>query len=91
VAIQSHGEGYPELPGHPRTRYPLHLSTTPPHFAVSRKLRYRDDGVERHLVRGRHAVTRRLRLTRADWQATQAVPAEIGCLGALPALFWLGS
>jgi RimJ/RimL family protein N-acetyltransferase len=49
-------------------------------LAVSRKLGYRDDGVERHLVRGRPAVTRRLRLTRSDWQATRAVPVDIGGL-----------
>ncbi len=57
-------------------------------LAVSRKLGYRDDGVERHLVRGRPAVTRRLRLTRADWQSARAVPVEIG--GLEPCLPYFG-
>jgi len=46
-------------------------------LAVSRKLGYRDDGTEWHVVRGRPAVVRRLRLTRADWQATRTVPVQI--------------
>ncbi len=46
-------------------------------LGVSRKLGYRDDGIEWHLVRGRPALTRRLRLTRADWQAARAVPVQI--------------
>ena len=45
--------------------------------AVSRKLGYRDDGTEWHVVRGRPAVVRRLRLTRADWQATRTIPVQI--------------
>jgi RimJ/RimL family protein N-acetyltransferase len=57
-------------------------------IAVSRKLGYRDDGVERHLVRGRPAVMRRLRLTRADWRSTRAVPVEIG--GLEPCLPYFG-
>jgi RimJ/RimL family protein N-acetyltransferase len=35
-------------------------------LGVSRKLGYRDDGIEWHLVRGRPALTRRLRLAHAD-------------------------
>jgi RimJ/RimL family protein N-acetyltransferase len=46
-------------------------------LGVSRKLGYRDDGIERDAVRGRPALTRRLRLTRADWQAARAVPVQI--------------
>jgi RimJ/RimL family protein N-acetyltransferase len=46
-------------------------------LGVSRNLGYRDDGIERHVVRGHPAVTRRLRLTRADWQAARSVPVEI--------------
>lgn len=46
-------------------------------LGVSRKLGYRDDGVERDAVRGRPALTRRLRLTRADWQAARTVPVRI--------------
>ncbi len=46
-------------------------------LGVSRKLGYRDDGIERHIVRGDPAVARRLRLTRADWQAARSIPVEI--------------
>jgi RimJ/RimL family protein N-acetyltransferase len=46
-------------------------------LGVSRKLGYRDDGIEWHQVRGRPALTRRLRLTRADWQAAPTVPVQI--------------
>src|SRR5262245_42574227 len=42
-------------------------------LAVSRKLGYRDDGIERHVVRGEPVVLRRLRLDRAFWHA-QAWP-----------------
>jgi hypothetical protein len=37
----------------------------------------RADGIEWHQVRDRPVLTRRLRLTRADWQATQTVPVQI--------------
>jgi RimJ/RimL family protein N-acetyltransferase len=46
-------------------------------LSVSRKLGYRDDGIERHVVRGRPATTRRLRLTRARWEAARAIPVQI--------------
>ena len=46
-------------------------------LGVSRKLGYRDDGTEWHVVRGRPAMIRRLRLTRADWQAARTVPVQI--------------
>jgi RimJ/RimL family protein N-acetyltransferase len=46
-------------------------------LAVSRKLGYREDGTEVHVVRGRSAVLRRLRLDRAAWQAAASVPVEI--------------
>ena len=46
-------------------------------LGVSRKLGYRDDGSEWHVVRGRPAMIRRLRLTRADWQAARTVPVQI--------------
>jgi RimJ/RimL family protein N-acetyltransferase len=49
----------------------------PASLGVSRKLGYRDDGIELHAVRGRPTVTRRLRLTRADWEAARSVPVEI--------------
>ncbi len=56
-------------------------------LAVSRKLGYRDDGIDWHVVRGEPAVLRRLRLDRAVWE-TQDLPAvEIDGLGeCLPCL-----
>jgi len=64
------------------------FADNPASLAVSRKLGYRDDGIDLHLVRGRPAVTRRLRLTRADWQAAQSVPVEI--TGLEPCLPYFG-
>jgi RimJ/RimL family protein N-acetyltransferase len=49
----------------------------PASLGVSRKLGYRDDGVEWCTVRGRPTLSRRLRLTRADWQAARTVPVQI--------------
>jgi RimJ/RimL family protein N-acetyltransferase len=46
-------------------------------LGVSRKLGYGDDGIERYVVRGYPRTARRLRLTRADWQAARSVPVEI--------------
>ena len=46
-------------------------------LSVSRKLGYRDDGVAWYSVRGRPVLSRRLRLTRADWLATRTVPVQI--------------
>jgi RimJ/RimL family protein N-acetyltransferase len=51
-------------------------------LAVSRKLGYRDDGIERHLIRGRPAVLRRLRVDRATWQAQRRPPVEVQGLAA---------
>src|SRR5271165_420464 len=44
---------------------------------VSRKLGYVDDGIERHVRRGKAATVLRLRLDRETWQATRTVPVEI--------------
>lgn len=49
----------------------------PASLGVSRKLGYRDDGTEWHLVRGRPALTCRLRLGRADWQTARTLPVQI--------------
>jgi RimJ/RimL family protein N-acetyltransferase len=46
-------------------------------YAVSRKLGYVDNGVERHVVRGRPVVGRRVRLDRAGWAAARSVPVTI--------------
>lgn len=61
----------------------------PASLGVSRKLGYRDDGIDWHLVRGRPALSRRLRLQRADWQATRTVPVEIRGLSPCLAFFGL--
>ncbi|MER7766828.1 GNAT family N-acetyltransferase [Kitasatospora sp. NPDC096140] len=58
-------------------------------FAVSRKHGYEPDGTERHVVRGRPAVNRRLRLTRAHWEAHRRVPVSIR--GLPPCLPMFGS
>jgi RimJ/RimL family protein N-acetyltransferase len=51
-------------------------------LAVSRKLGYTDDGIERQVSRGRPATVRRLRLDRAAWAARRSVPVEIHGLEA---------
>ena len=57
----------------------------PASLGVSRKLGYRDDGIEWHLVRDRPALTRRLRLDRAAWQTARAIPVQtIGLPPCLP-------
>jgi RimJ/RimL family protein N-acetyltransferase len=60
-------------------------------LAVSRKLGYADDGIERHVVRGKAATLRRLRIDRAAWRARQSPPVEIeglaeclSCFGLTP-------
>ena len=56
-----------------------------PSLTVSRKLGYELDGIERHAVRGRATTTRRLRLSRVQWQKNQRIPVSITGL-ALPAI-----
>lgn len=47
-------------------------------LGVSRKFGYREDGIERHVVRGREVKTIRLRLDRAGWRECQdRFPVEI--------------
>ena len=54
-------------------------------LAVSRKLGYRDDGIERHVVRGVPTVLRRLRMDRATWRARAWPPVEVeGLAPCLP-------
>jgi RimJ/RimL family protein N-acetyltransferase len=57
-------------------------------LGVSRKLGYRDDGIEWHLVRGRPALMRRLRLAHVDWMAARTVPVQIH--GLRPCLPFFG-
>lgn len=45
------------------------FTDNPASLAVSRKLGYSDDGVDRMAIRGRAAESRRFRLARAAWQA----------------------
>jgi RimJ/RimL family protein N-acetyltransferase len=61
----------------------------PASLGVSRKLGYRDDGIEWHSVRDRPALTRRLRLAHADWQAARTVPVQIHGLPPCLPLFGL--
>jgi RimJ/RimL family protein N-acetyltransferase len=57
-------------------------------YGVSRKLGYVDNGVERHLVRGKPVVGRRLRLDREGWSAARTV--EVTVEGLEPCLPMLG-
>ncbi len=57
-------------------------------LGVSRKLGYGEDGIERHAVRAKPAVLRRLRLTAEQWRQHQLVPVEVeGLPECLP---WFG-
>jgi len=58
-----------------------------PSQAVSRKLGYVDDGMERRVRRGQAATVLRLRLDRATWQATGTVPVRISGLADCLAMF----
>lgn len=46
-------------------------------FGVSTKLGYEQDGIEVAAVRGKPVILRRLRLTRARWEARRTVPVEV--------------
>lgn len=54
-------------------------------LAVSRKLGYQPDGIERRTVRGGVSTTARLRLSRAAWHATVPVTVD-GLTACLPHL-----
>ena len=58
-------------------------------YGVSRKLGYLDDGVARHVVRGRAVLGRRLRLDRAGWDAARAVPVTVEGLESCRTMFGL--
>ena len=60
-------------------------------LAVSRKLGYRDDGIEHHAVRGKDATLQRLRLGRADWQARRSVEVRVNGLDACLSMFGVAS
>ena len=65
------------------------FENNPASLGVSRKLGYRDDGVDWYQVRGRPELSRRLRLDRADWEAAQTVPVQIHGLPPCLPLFGL--
>ncbi|MFI9509086.1 GNAT family N-acetyltransferase [Nocardia sp. NPDC052566] len=56
-------------------------------YKVSCKLGYEQDGVEVRAVRGKPTVLRRLRLTRARWEARRSVPVEVAGLEECLPLF----
>jgi RimJ/RimL family protein N-acetyltransferase len=58
---------------------------------VSEKLGYQPDGIERLAAQGRATTTRRLRLTRDRWQATDRVPVTVTGLDQCLPLFGLRS
>jgi RimJ/RimL family protein N-acetyltransferase len=58
-------------------------------FTVSMTHGYELDGVERHVVRGRPATMRRLRLTRARWERRRHVPVSIAGLSSCLPMFGL--
>lgn len=58
-------------------------------LAVSRKLGYTADGMERQVSRGQAAQTMRLRLDRRTWEATHAVPVTISGLEPCLPMFGL--
>lgn len=63
----------------------------PASYAVSRKLGYLPDGVNRHVVRGDVAIERRMRLTRAAWERHRTISVTIGGLAPCLPLFGLNA
>lgn len=55
--------------------------------AVSRKLGYRPNGLERRVVRGAMTVDQRMRLTREDWELHRTVPVTVEGLDACLPMF----
>jgi RimJ/RimL family protein N-acetyltransferase len=60
-----------------------------PSIAVSRRLGYRPDGVERELRQGEATTTLRFRLTREQWDATERPEVRLTGLDACAELFGL--
>ena len=58
-------------------------------LAVSRKLGYREDGIDRRVVRGRAETSQRLRISRADWESHRTIPVTM--TGLQPCLTLLGA
>ena len=59
-------------------------------LAVSRKLGYSGDGIERYVRRGTAVTSLRLRLDRETWQRTRSVPVTITGLEQCLPMFGLG-
>ena len=64
------------------------FSDNPSSYAVSTRLGYVDDGISRHEVRGVAAVSRRLRLSREEWEKHRNVPVELDGVDAFAR--WVG-
>lgn len=62
----------------------------PASIAVSRRLGYQDDGVDRLAREGAMAEMRRFRLTRDDWRRHRAVDVRVDGFDRCRALFGLG-
>jgi RimJ/RimL family protein N-acetyltransferase len=61
------------------------FADNPASYAVSRKLGYVDNGIDRNVVRGKPVVGRRLRLDREQWDAARSIPVTIeGLAPCLP-------
>ncbi len=57
------------------------FTDNPASLAVSARLGYRPDGIQRDDVQGRPRVSQRLRLSRADWERADRPAVELGGLG----------
>jgi RimJ/RimL family protein N-acetyltransferase len=57
-------------------------------LAVSRKLGYAGDGIDRLVIRGQPVVSQRLRLDRGTWESMHTVPVTIA--GLQPCLHMFG-
>jgi RimJ/RimL family protein N-acetyltransferase len=58
-------------------------------YGVSKRLGYADNGVERHVVRGKPVVGRRLRLDREAWAAARTVDVTVSGLEPCLPMFGL--
>ena len=61
----------------------------PASYAVSRKLGYEPDGVDRHVIRGAMVIERRMRLTKAAWERHRTISVTID--GLTPCLPMFGT
>lgn len=65
------------------------FENNPVSHAVSRKLGYRPDGINRHVIRGATVIEHRLRLTRAAWECHRAVSVTVDGLAPCLPMFGL--